>query len=69
MAGVLTPGVCLAAAALDLWEASRHGWSAWPFVLLLITVLIALAVLGPGAFSVDGWLFGRKKITIGRPRP
>ena len=68
LAGVLTPGVCLVAATLKFWEAIRNGWPAWPFPLLLIAVLIALAGLGPGAFSVDGWLFGRKKITIGRLR-
>src|ERR1700688_4008797 len=60
-AGVVTPGVCLVAALLELWEAARHGWPAWPLSFLLAAVLIALAALGPGAFSVDGWLFGRKK--------
>jgi uncharacterized membrane protein YphA (DoxX/SURF4 family) len=66
--GAFTPAVCLVATALQLWEEAQHGWPAWPFALLLIAVFLALAVLGPGAFSVDGWLFGRKKITIGRLR-
>jgi hypothetical protein len=66
--GFLTPAACLVAASLQIWEGAAHGWSTWPFSLLLVTVLVALAALGPGAFSVDGWLFGRKKITIGRQR-
>jgi uncharacterized membrane protein YphA (DoxX/SURF4 family) len=66
--GAVTPAVCLVATALQLWEEAQRGWPAWQFALLLIAVFLALAALGPGAFSVDGWLFGRKRITIGRPR-
>jgi uncharacterized membrane protein YphA (DoxX/SURF4 family) len=31
---------------------------------LIITTALAIALLGPGAFSVDGHLFGRREIVI-----
>jgi putative oxidoreductase len=32
--------------------------------LLMVTCAVAIALLGPGAFSVDGQLFGRREIVI-----
>jgi putative oxidoreductase len=32
--------------------------------LLMVAMGAALALIGPGAFSFDGWLFGLKKIDI-----
>jgi uncharacterized membrane protein YphA (DoxX/SURF4 family) len=36
--------------------------------LEMITTIVAIALLGPGAFSLDGYLFGRREIVI-PPRP
>ncbi|HEX8881207.1 MAG TPA: DoxX family protein [Candidatus Acidoferrum sp.] len=36
--------------------------------LVIVTTAVALALLGPGAFSMDGYLFGRREIVI-PPRP
>ncbi|MBS1795859.1 MAG: hypothetical protein JSS81_24345 [Acidobacteria bacterium] len=33
-------------------------------LLLLLSILIALALLGPGAYSIDARLFGRRRIFI-----
>jgi putative oxidoreductase len=32
--------------------------------ILLATLGIALALLGPGSLSIDAWLFGRKRLDI-----
>ena len=33
-------------------------------IINLIVLALALAALGPGAFSLDAWMFGRREITI-----
>jgi hypothetical protein len=65
--GFLTPlfGLCagLAEVVWMIVHPAGEGWSAF----LVASILIALTVLGPGAYSIDRWLFGRKRLTIGRP--
>jgi uncharacterized membrane protein YphA (DoxX/SURF4 family) len=34
--------------------------------LLVVTIAVATACLGPGAFSLDAWLFGRREVLIRR---
>ncbi|MGA2048600.1 MAG: hypothetical protein ABSG96_12945 [Terracidiphilus sp.] len=48
-------------------EASKHATACTTFYLALIS--LALALLGPGAFSVDARLFGRLEIIIPDRRP
>lgn len=64
--GFLTPAFALLAGLVEMTWMIVHpvdvGWSAF----LLASILVALAVLGPGAYSIDRWLFGRKRLTIGR---
>jgi len=38
----------------------------WPMILLVVTVAIAFVFLGPGAFSLDARLFGRREVIIPR---
>lgn len=33
-------------------------------LVALIVLAVAIALLGPGAFSLDSWLFGRREILI-----
>lgn len=40
-----------------------------PGALLLVSDAVALALIGPGAFSVDARLFGRRKIVLTRRTP
>ena len=37
--------------------------------VLTVTILIAIVLLGPGAFSVDSRVFGRREIIIPPPPP
>ena len=67
LVGLWTPvaGVLLAAAELGL--VFSHPADPWWHVLLG-TLGVALAMLGPGAWSVDARLFGRKRIQIPQRR-
>ena len=39
------------------------------FVGVLVLISVAIAFLGPGAYSLDGYLFGRREIIIPPRRP
>lgn len=63
LAGLWTPVSGTLAAILELWIAfSRAGDLRSAFLLAALGA--ALAMLGPGAWSVDARLFGRKRIDI-----
>ena len=61
--GLWTPVVAIVMAILELWRIiSRHGDPASD--ILLCALSLAIALLGPGAWSVDARLFGWKRIEI-----
>jgi hypothetical protein len=65
IAGLWTPLAGAAVAAMEL--ARVLTMAADPLVALMAgTVGAALALLGPGRWSVDGWLFGWKRIEAPR---
>jgi putative oxidoreductase len=64
LAGLWTPIVGAIVAILTLGSLFWHrGADVWTH-LLLAALGIALALLGPGAWSVDAWRFGWKRIEI-----
>jgi hypothetical protein len=63
LAGLWTPFSGTLAAILELWIAFS-GADHLRGVLLLAALGAALAMLGPGAWSVDAHLFGRKRVDI-----
>jgi putative oxidoreductase len=63
LAGLWTPVAGTLQAIIEAWIIFGRGGT--PSVHLLLAVLgVSLVMLGPGAWSVDARLFGRKRIDI-----
>lgn len=61
LAGLWTPFAASLEALLELWIVfTRTGYDGTPAVLAALAV--SLVMLGPGAWSVDARLFGRRRI-------
>jgi putative oxidoreductase len=63
LAGLWTPIAGVLLAIIETWSACTHPHDPWSYILLG-TLGAALAMLGPGAWSVDARLFGWKRIDI-----
>lgn len=61
LAGLWTPVTGIVLAIMDAWTAfSLPASAALPAILAVVGA--SLAMIGPGAWSLDAWLFGRKHI-------
>jgi len=63
LAGLWTPAAGSLAAGVGLWNAISQPGDPWADILLA-TIGAGLALLGPGAWSVDARLFGWKRIDV-----
>jgi len=61
--GLWTPIAGLLVAVIEAWNVVTLHGDPW-ICILLGTLGVALALVGPGAWSVDAWLFGWKRIDI-----
>lgn len=62
LVGLWTPVVGCLIAAVELWIAFANGTDPW-IPIVLATLGTTIAMIGPGAWSIDARLFGRKHIT------
>jgi len=64
--GLWTPVVGVAAGMLEAWIAFTQSGTQ-PVAIMLATLGISLAMIGPGAWSIDARLYGRKQILPPEP--
>jgi hypothetical protein len=62
VAGLWTPISGTLVAALALWSAFSQLGNPWSCIFLA-TIGAALALVGPGGWSADAWLFGWKRMS------
>jgi putative oxidoreductase len=63
LAGLWTPVAGALVAVATIWEMVSHpSWR--PPIASIAIMAAALALIGPGAWSVDAWLYGWKQIKI-----
>jgi uncharacterized membrane protein YphA (DoxX/SURF4 family) len=63
LVGLWTPVVGTVVAVAELWIVCSHAGDPW-IRIILATLGATLAMIGPGAWSIDARLFGRKHIAI-----
>ena len=61
LVGLCTPVVGTLISVIELWVAITHGGDPW-ISIVLATLGGTAAMIGPGAWSIDARLFGRKHI-------
>ena len=61
--GLFTPFAGIVATAVEVWIAFSHPEHRWP-PIALAGLCLSLVMIGPGAWSIDARLFGRKQIDL-----
>lgn len=62
--GVYTPAACAICCVIEILTSYRFQGVPMYQAALLVPLTVSLAILGPGAFSLDSRLFGRRRIVV-----
>ncbi|GGC66814.1 hypothetical protein [Undibacterium terreum] len=62
--GILTPLIAGLSAMDEFICLLTGGWSLFPLTAIAVICAVALMLLGPGAYSVDARLFGRRIVVL-----
>lgn len=65
--GLATPALAVCCAMVGAYALIRDGDAVCPCAGISIAAVIALALLGPGAYSVNAHLFDRKSVVLNDP--
>jgi putative oxidoreductase len=65
--GLWTPVAATLVAAVQVWKICWRFGDPWIYILLG-TIAVAVAMLGPGFWSVDARLYGWKRIDLPNPK-
>jgi hypothetical protein len=63
LAGLWTPVAGGVVAVVELWIAVQRQADPW-IHLMMLSLVLGLAMLGPGAWSTDAHLFGRQRFEM-----
>lgn len=62
--GVLTPAAGMLSVAFQMFCLARAGWADAAPPLIAIMTAVTLVLIGPGAYSADARLFGRRRLVL-----
>ncbi|NGZ86333.1 hypothetical protein [Duganella aceris] len=62
--GVLTPAAAALSAAFQLTCLAHAGWAHAAPLLVAAMTAVTLVLIGPGAYSLDARLFGRRRLVL-----
>ncbi len=66
LSGLLTPIACIGAVIIQSLSAVQANFLRLSCGLLGVLLLITVLLLGPGAYSLDALLFGRRRVVVPR---
>lgn len=64
VAGLLTPVLALICGALKVYALIGTAQGIAPLIVLALLLSLAVAMLGPGAYSLDAKMFGRRVVLL-----
>ena len=66
LVGLMTPIACVGALGIQTIDVWKVSFSGLPCCVLGLLLLIAVLLLGPGAYSLDALRFGRRRVIVSR---